>query len=303
MAVGCQVKGFEHDGAWDFQLKPPGTGEGSGMEDYQYWTANGMDASGVKTEHNSPDPRPGYSAFIQSSCAGYFGHNYVHESFDTLMAAMQAGDDFPAMFEGSYFVYQGELDVTSQIELGGKGQYADGKSALMNYDNWDGGKVTFEDIDGFEVFEGQDGKLYCMFQEDSGSDYGERMFITGPLEHDADGVELTYYFVAMSGGSHNTRMMAGVGIPAGTNCHSGGHEFSGLFDISGFLVKDDSGDFVLSASDFGDKKRMADAMVHINDKIILVGLQSHNLDCGIIEAFHLDRGGQWLLYQPNLPVD
>lgn len=39
------------------------------------------------------------------------------------------------------------------------------------------GKVTFEDIDGFEVIE-DNGKLYGMIQEDSGNKLGERMFIT-----------------------------------------------------------------------------------------------------------------------------
>merc|ERR1712050_426924 len=215
---------------------------------------------------------------------------YIHDPMETLMETMAAGEHFPAMFEGSYYVYQGELDITSQIELGGKGQLPDGKNATLNYDTFDGGKVTFEDIDGLEVFQGQDGQLYVMIQEDSGNDYGERMFISGPLEHEADGHDLTYYFVAMSGGTSNTRMTSGVGIPAGTNCRASTHEFSGLFDLSGFLVKDEDGEFVVSASDNGEMKRLADAMVDINDKIILVGLQAHNLDCGIIETFQLDRG-------------
>lgn len=45
------VRNFEYDGAWDFQLKPPGTGSGSGYEYYQWWNANGLNAPGAKTEH------------------------------------------------------------------------------------------------------------------------------------------------------------------------------------------------------------------------------------------------------------
>ena len=52
----------------------------------------------------------------------------------------------------------------------------------MNYDKSPAGKVTFEDIDGFEVVEGTDGQLYAVIQEDSGNKHGERMFIT-KLEH------------------------------------------------------------------------------------------------------------------------
>ena len=155
--------------------------------------------------------------------------------------------------------------------------------------------------------EAPDGKLYLMIQEDSGNDYGERMFISSVLEHEADGEDLSYYFVAMSGGKANTRQKAGVGAITGTACHDGekfmadSHEFSGLFDLSGLLRKDEDGNFAMSAADTGAAKLKNQAMVDINDKYILVGLQAGNLACGVIEAFQADRGGQWLLYQPNIP--
>lgn len=283
-----EVKNFQHDGAWDFQNDPSVSG-------YRWWNSAGYDESGKKTEHVSPDPRPGKTAYVQTSTAGYFGHLYVHD-----MAA-KLSEGLPTEFDGTYYVYQGELDVTSQIRLGGKGLYAEGRNATMNWDDAEGeGKKTFEDIDGFEVF--ADGEsLYAMIQEDSGSDYGERMFITGPLEHEMDGNPLTYYFVAMSGGDRNTRMVEGVGIPAGVSCNAESHEFSGLFDMSGLLRKMD-GKFALSTSDSGFEKRKNDMMTKINDKIILVGLQAHNYYCGVIKYFGADRGGQWLLYQPALPA-
>ena len=31
-------------------------------------------------------------------------------------------------------------------------------------------------------------------------------------------------------------------------------------------------------------------------------LQAGDYSCGVIGAFAADRGGQWLLYQPNIPV-
>ena len=67
----------------------------------------------------------------------------------------------------------------------------------MNYDDPANPRVTFEDIDGFEVLEGPKGNLYAIIQEDSGNQYGERMFLT-KLEHENDGEELDYYFLAMS---------------------------------------------------------------------------------------------------------
>jgi hypothetical protein len=58
----------------------------------------------------------------------------------------------------------------------------------------------------------------------------------------------------------------------------------------------------MSATDEGSVKRAQDALVNINDKQILVGLQSGNLYDGVIGSFQADRGGQWLMYQPNIPV-
>lgn len=214
---------------------------------------------------------------------------------------MKEGQLTPNAFRGTYYVYQGELDVTEQIELGGKGQYISG-DARMNYDNPEDPHVTFEDIDGLEVVE-YDGKLYAIIDEDSYNAYGERSFIA-PLEHDDDGSELTYYFLAMSGGSENTRMKAGVSIPLKTFSEAdAGHEFSGAFDLSSFFVRDDSGDFVLSASGPGYEKRQLDATVPMNDKNILIALQAHTQHSGIISAFQLDRGGQIYVIQPKLPED
>lgn len=47
------VRNFEFDGAWDFQLKPPGTESGTEFEAYQFWNGNGLNEAGAKTEHLS----------------------------------------------------------------------------------------------------------------------------------------------------------------------------------------------------------------------------------------------------------
>jgi hypothetical protein len=292
-----EVRNFEHDGSWDFQDQPP---LHLGSDNY-FWNAKGNDAAGCKTEHNSPDPRIGKSGFIQGSTCGYFGHYYLNDIKSVLDGL--SGTELPGDIGATYYVYQGETDITSQIELGGKGQYAsfniDGADAKMNFDSTSAFKKTFEDIDGLEVLEASDGNLYAIIQEDSGNDYGERMFITSPLKH--DGNHLTYYFIAMSGGDANTRMLAGVGIPAGVNTGAQAHEFSGIADLSGLLAHD-GGNFHLDVDDTGYNKRIADRGVAINDKLILLGLQSHNFNGGVIGKYHGDRGGQWLAYQPNIPV-
>jgi len=294
-----EVKNFEFDGAWDYQDKPPHTGAGSGRTKFEYWTAAGPDNGGCKTEHNTPDPRVGKTAFIQSSTCGYFGHYYVYD-VPEILAAADGG--FPDVFPGEYFVYQGELDVVDQIELGGKGQYINGTDATMNYDRgWASPKRTFEDIDGFEVLEGTNGQLYAIIQEDSGNDHGERMFIT-KLEHSRDGSPLTYYFVAMSGGSANTRMVNGVGIPKGSWSNAGGHEFSGVFDLSAFFVKNEDGSFKVKADDTGVAKRAADREVDVNDKHVMVNVQAHSQVGGVFSAFQLDRGGQIYMYKPDIPT-
>ena len=290
-----EVVDFEHDGSWDFQEQPP---MHLGSSNY-FWNAAGNDAGGCKTEHNTPDPRDGVSGFVQSSTCGYFGHYYLNGIADILDGL--SGTDLPGDIPASYHVYQGELDIREQIELGGKGQYADGQSALTNCDSTSCSKVTFEDIDGFEVVE-DDGKLYAVIQEDSGNDYGERMFITSALTH--DGTPVTYYLIAISGGNANTRMMAGVAVPAGVSSGASSHEFSGVADMSGLLKRVDGKQWTweISADDAGHAKRAADRTVPINDKLILLGLQAHNFAGGVIKAFQGDRGGQWLAYQPEIPM-
>ncbi|KAG7369578.1 hypothetical protein IV203_027324 [Nitzschia inconspicua] len=294
-----QVRNFEFDGSWDYQDQPPYTGEGSGRENYAWWNGMGNDMAGCKTEHVTPDPRPSVgAAFVQGSTCGYFGHYYVEDVVGRF-ESLRDGQMAPNAFRGSYYVYQGELDITEQIELGGKGQYVNG-DATMNYDNPED-RITFEDIDGLEVLADGD-ELYVLIQEDSGNQYGERAFLAH-LEHEDDGEELTYYFLAMSGGTMNTRMQAGVSVPKGTFTRATAHEFSGVVDLSAFFATDDSGDFVLSASDDGFAKRQADASVAINDKDILLVLQAHTQSSGILSAFQLDRGGQIYQLKPKLPED
>ena len=57
---------------------------------------------------------------------------------------------------------------------------------------------------------------------------------------------------------------------------------------------------VCSAGD-GRCKREQEAQTPINDKLIVFGLQAHQLSVGIIRDFHGDRGGQVFMYQPKLP--
>jgi len=37
--------------------------------------------------------------------------------------------------------------------------------------------------------------------------------------------------------------------------------------------------------------------------MIVMGLQAHNMVAGVISYFAADRGGQWLLYQPEIEID
>lgn len=225
-------------------------------------------------------------------------------------------------------------------------------------------KSTFEDIDGFEVIAAKEG-LFAVIQEDSGNELGERMFLA-KLEH--DGKPIDYYFIAQSGGKYNSRMNGSVGIPAHSSGSGGSHEFSGIIDLSGMLLKTTDGrmrrtrqlksgkapkapkaakaakkaksdnmdesdpmdepepteepeptdpdpteeptedeedeemgesSFAIPAHD-GAAKRAAEFMVPINEKLLVLGLQSHNLFAGPVGAFKADRGGQVLLYKPSI---
>jgi len=284
------VTNFEHDGAWGFQEMPVGAPSGT-----TFWTPSGPNSAGSKSEHNTPDPT-GAHAFYQGSTAGYVGH-YSFPTIGTLLQSL-TGDDFPASVPADYKMLVGELDVSGQIVLGGKGIRADSNDQTLMADSTNGnGKVTFEDIDGIEALSSPTG-THLIIQEDGGNHFGERMFITKAR---TDGTPMSFNFIAQSGGKRNTRMLAGVGIPAGTASDANSHEFSGIFDLSGLLFKSGTS-FYVSASDTGYKKRLADALVPINDKLIAIGLQAHSMSNGVIAGFRCDRGGQVLIYKPHLTM-
>merc|ERR1711915_159617 len=249
---------------------------------------------------------------------GGFWHYYLKGIYKLLKDLEgEKGDAmFPTKIDANYFVYQGEHRIVEQVELGGKGLYSEkefanavstDRNAKYNWSKKDANGTyypldTFEYIDGFEVLIADGDKMYAVIQEDSGSAMGERMFITSPLEHNDNGKELTYYFVAHSGGGYNTRMMENVGIPAGVNFnYARAHEFSGVADLSGMLAKNKGGEFSLKAKDAGHKKRTIEATVPINEKLILLVVQAHNFYAGIVEFFNADRGGQWMVYKPEIP--
>lgn len=283
------VRNFEHDGSWTFQHP---TAEG-----FHFWNANGNDAPGKKTEHVTPDPRA-KAAFLQSSTAGYLGIYSLEDITATITTALAAGEgSFPTSVAAKYTLLQGEVDITAQVNLGGKGQQGGGRDATRNYDYGQSpaeGKATFEDIDGIEWVAAAGGKDYLIIQEDSGNDFGERMFISEISEGSAP---MEYKFLAMSGGSANSR--SGVGIPRGTSGGGGSHEFSGAVDLSGLIAKDETGSFIVSPGD-GQARRRADAEVPINEKTIALGLQAHNLNGGVIDTFRGDRGGQIYAYRPSV---
>lgn len=98
----------------------------------KFWTAAGRDVEGAKTEHISPDTR-GNSRYVQGSTAGYFaiydltaGASTDSRSLKSILGQLPAGqlpDGIPAKYE---LLDEGETDVTGRIDLGGKGQRADG---------------------------------------------------------------------------------------------------------------------------------------------------------------------------------
>ena len=56
---GGEVKNFQHNGSWEYQVVPPGAEAGGDLEGYHWWTSNGPDKAGCKTEHLSPVSQEG----------------------------------------------------------------------------------------------------------------------------------------------------------------------------------------------------------------------------------------------------
>jgi len=239
---------------------------------------------------------------LQGSTCGYFGiYDFSSEIFAKLEAARAAGTWFPTKIAATYTVLQPETSVVNQIQLGGKGKYANGNDARYNIQSSSNTAfASFRAVDGLEWIAAPGSTNgYVIIQEDSGNRMGERTFISKVR---TDGVPMTYYFIAMAGGASNTRNIAKVGVPALTNTVGGqGFEFSGLIDLSGMLARDASGNWIAIAG-VGATKRTADKLVPINNKTIAMGLQAHNLFSGILSAMAGDRGGQVYAYKPQLPL-
>jgi hypothetical protein len=266
-----EVKSFEHDGSFAFQDHPVGA-----PADFEFWTALGPNTEGKKTEHVSPSHN-GKSAYSQTSTAGYIGEYDLTALGETLGALK--GNDMPAVLDATYFLYQGETPVNGIIDLGGKGIRADGKDQTFMTDS-STTHATFEDVDGYEVILAADGR-YSIICEDGGNVFGERLFIA---ELTGGDTPMDYKFIAQAGGKKNTRALNKVGIPAGTAGKPNSNEFSGTADLSSMLLKDAKGAFKMLATDSGFTKHVLESEVKINDKVLLVGLQAHNLNEGVISA-------------------
>jgi len=277
------VEGFEKDGSWEFQDAPEGAPDG-----WCFWTSDGKDSRGAKTEHVSPDPRGGQRV-LQGSTAGYFGI-YDFQDLPTLLSS-----GMPTSIPATYTVHQPESDVVDLIELGGAGLRADGNNQTMMHDR-SRDKTTFEDVDGMEWIAAANGEDYFVIHEDGGNLYGERKFLAKV------GVPMKYFFVAQSGGSQNTRELASVSSVAGVHGRATSHEFSGAFDLSGLLRKDAAGNFELTVGDVTGKKRVLEAATPINEKIIAVNLQAHSNNAGWADTFKTDRVAQVLAYKPKVPA-
>ena len=146
-----EVKNFRHDGAWEWQKPVPSFGPD---DDFKWWNSNGMDSGGSKTEQITHDPREGVSAFVQSSTGGYFGHYYL-DGLKDLLSTLTDGE-LPTTVDSTYYVYQGENDIRSQVNLGMAGltnQVDSCPGVVDATQNCDRSTVrnTFEDVDGFEV--------------------------------------------------------------------------------------------------------------------------------------------------------
>ncbi|OUS46762.1 hypothetical protein BE221DRAFT_58689, partial [Ostreococcus tauri] len=289
------VKNVEESDMFHWQIEPVLPSGVTGV--YKFWNAGGNDASGAKTEHNSPSP-VGEQKFVQGSTAGYFGIYEVQSMVAQLNGAAAGG--FPTHFDGTYEMIEGETDIDTRVNLCAagtgcmQGQTANGRTQKYMNDGTE--KRTFEDIDGLEWIAAKttaagansvtlNGKKYAyddyfVIQEDGGNKYGERLMVA---KMPAANTNATYDFIAMAGGSLNTRMKAGVSVPPNTFNSATSSEFSGVADASGALRQTMMG---------GAARRLAELDVAMNDKTILIGLQQHSIRTGVVSKFGADRGGQ-----------
>jgi hypothetical protein len=268
-----------------------------------------------KAEHSSADPRGGQRFVISFNTRGAPSSFVLMYDMPDLKATLNAAPNgtLPNGFTGSAkCAVQYGSSANYGIYTGGGAKnklgfystnFADRRNSnSLNADEQK--KVPFI-VDTLQWYAAAGGENWMYFGEDSSTCDAEACWLAkfDPDSLVGSNVE-TYFMSQLSGASKSSKALQTIPPRCNYNVSTTGTygtrdnstEYSGAWDLTGLLVKNQDGTFKATPS---SRIRQFDDDVSINDKLLMLGTQHHMSSGGPINTKGLGQGGQLIMLKPK----
>jgi hypothetical protein len=251
-----------------------------------------------KTEHPAVDPDINNQRYLQNMTqeGGLIGvelTNFVDEIQKTFFG----NSDLPQYVSAKVTKIVGAHDGSLTLVTADKGL----KHSGGDHSTWEDGKAKMVAPDGLHWSKTSDGDILIV-DEDSGNKEGERKYL---LVLDDKKMELMNpnegYFLAMAGGKKNPRAVAETAVYPGSFSKATSSEFSGSWNITALLAKDENGKFYSMDDLAGVNYEKINQSTSLSDSVFLGVVQHKGESGGFLKKIGADNGGQIFIYKMNLP--
>jgi hypothetical protein len=251
-----------------------------------------------KTEHPAVDPDFNNQRYLQNMTqeGGLIGielTNFVNEIQKTFWGSA----DLPKYVSAKVTKVVGAYDGSLKLVTADKGL----KHSGGDHSTWENGEAKMVAPDGLYWSKTSDGDVLIV-DEDSGNKEGERKY---SLVIDSNNMNLMNpnegYFLAMAGGKNNPRAKAETAVYPGSFSKATSSEFSGSWNITALVTKDENGKFYSMDDLTGVNYEKINQSVSLSDSTFLGVVQHKGESGGFLKKVGADNGGQIFIFKMNLP--
>ena len=251
-----------------------------------------------KTEHPAVDPNINNQRYLQNMTqeGGLIGielTNFV----DEIQKSLMGNTDLPNYVSAKVTKIVGAYDGSLTLVTANKGL----KHTGGDHSTWEDGKAKMVAPDGLYWSKTSDGDILIV-DEDSGNKEGERKY---SLVLDPKNMELMNpnegYFLAMAGGKNNPRAAAETAVYPGSFSKATSSEFSGSWNITALLAKNDEGKFYSMDDLAGVNYEKINQSVSLRESTFLGVVQHKGESGGYLKEVGADNGGQIFIFKMSLP--
>ena len=251
-----------------------------------------------KTEHPAVDPDFNNQRYLQNMTqeGGLIGielTNFVNEIQKTFWGSA----DLPKYVSAKVTKVVGAYDGSLELVTADKGL----KHSGGDHSTWENGEAKMVAPDGLYWSKTSDGDVLIV-DEDSGNKEGERKY---SLVIDSNNMNLMNpnegYFLAMAGGKNNPRAKAETAVYPGSFSKATSSEFSGSWNITALVTKDENGKFYSMDDLTGVNYEKINQSVSLSDSTFLGVVQHKGESGGFLKKVGADNGGQIFIFKMNLP--